>query len=209
MIETWKRLQQGHPNDRILSAIENPNLYKTLNRINISFCIVIFATAILACIIPLEVLKLSAATSVVEMVSGHTQGVRINQYYLDGVKPGLGYRYAFTVTLCLLWFATAIIILSISVYVNYNKKMNRITKFQMKSIPVYLIILAAFMYALLQVNYRPSGHSEIRSIWQNLFSTEWAIFVMSALWIGTYSMVYVIILSAVKIVRFRGEIVNG
>jgi hypothetical protein len=207
MNDTWERLKRNHPDDEIVSEGENPTAYAFLFRFNRTVFFATIAAGILASIIPFNLIKTTFFYDVSVNIGEFFPAIRSNYIYLENARLGFGRAYLAVILFSLTLTSMYILIIIAYFLINRGINLRRLSRFQYKSIFYRLLmaLVCASIVFLLDMSELAGGRS---SNYGNFYSAYMHVFTVSFCLAVVASFFSFIIPCSIKLVRYRGEIIN-
>lgn len=202
MWETYRRMKRHDPNDQILSESAEPVLCRHFRRVHLAVTIAMVLAAIATFVLPGLTQN---STQIVNFVLPYKTAENLK--YFENVSPNFAARYLISILLfegvttagCLysLYIVATCDILSI----------RPLTIHQLRSLVFFSLFASIIIYFIFGINYIQERKDHYSAL-EKLFLTDWINFINCALFLALYLCLHVLIVALVKIIRFRGELIN-
>lgn len=209
MLRTLKRMKDNNPIDWIITEFEDAFLFSAYKKAVILSAIFYVFISFLSISIPYSYIGVLYSSTKIENMISYTNSIYHNVEILNNSKNNLGLRYFLSLYIGAIYAISHIIVFLIIILCRPKSKLIPLSKFQLKASFVYIICIMVMIYVVLYVEIPNTHDGYVVSFWRYLSSTEFYIFAMLSCLYGVVVASTYICISILKLVRFKGEIVDG
>lgn len=202
MWETYRRMKRHDPNDQILSESAEPVLCRHFRRVHLAVTVAMVLAAIATFVLPgLVPNGTEILTSLLPYKAAD------NFKYFENVNPNFAARYLLAIFL-FAGVTTAGCLYSIYIVATCDRRIIRpLTIHQLRSLAFVSLFSLIIIYFIFRMNYIQERKDHYSAL-EKLFITDWINFINCSLFLGLYLCLHVFIVAFVKIIRFRGKLIN-
>ncbi|KQY68943.1 hypothetical protein ASD52_32810 [Ensifer sp. Root142] len=202
MWETYRRMKRQDPNVQILSESAEPVLCRYFRRVHLAVTIAMVLAAIATFALPGLVPN---GTQIVNSALPYKAAENLK--YFENVNPNFAARYLFSILL-FEGVTTAGCLYSLYIVATCDLRSIRpLTIHQLRSLIFFSLFASIIVYFIFGINYIQERKDHYSAL-EKLFLTDWINFINCALFLALYLCLHVFIVALVKIIRFRGELIN-